>query len=306
MTKMEPKDLPETLKPYDAHGLRLGIRSGRKDATADCIYCGREGKFNILIDKGTFRCAVCNEAGNQYSFIRKLHEESMKLSKESDYTELLADRKLLHVKSLATWGVCKSILNGQWLVPAYGIEGSMNNLYQYVFNGERKLLLPTTTMKHQLLGRNLFDASKPLVYLCEGLWDAMSLWEILGSAKSAEGDSTHVQLMRTSNINSSLLAESNVVGIPGAMVFDSSWCSLFADKTVIFMCQNDHPHLNEKTNKHTPPASYSGMARIAKMLLMYKTPPAGLLYLHWGDNGYDLNSPTGYDIRDLLTHAANT
>lgn len=301
MPKLEIENLPETLKPYGALGLGLEIRSGRKDATADCLFCGREGKLNILIDKGTFRCAVCNKAGNQYSYIRKLHEDSLKATPEKEYETLAAERKLLSGKSLKAWGVCKSILNGKWLLPGYSADGSLNNLYQYIYNGERKLLLPTATMKHQMFGRHLYDDSKPLVYLCEGVWDSISLWEVLGSCKSVEGEG--VSLVRTSNAASSLLSESNVLGIPGAMVFDKSWCSLLSGKTVIFMCQNDHPHKNLKTGEDSPPASYSGMTRIAKMLAAEKSPPNGMLYLYWGENGFDLNFPSGFDVRDDLTHA---
>jgi hypothetical protein len=48
-------------------------------------------------------------------------------------------------------------------------------------------------------------------------------------------------------------------------------------------------------------AGFNGMKRAAGILGLAKSKPSRLLYLHWGDKGYDESRPSGYDVRDVLT-----
>lgn len=296
-TKETQDDTPEPLKPYKSLGLTISHRKGAKDATSDCPFCGRENKFNINVENSKFGCVVCSESGNQYVFIRRIYEASLANTKLEDYRLLREQKHLLSEEVLKDWGVCKSIINGKWLCPGYNEKGTINQLYQYSYNGERWAWFPTGGLAgHSLMGMGKFDPKKPVIGLCEGLWDGAALYEILGLTKSTEEG-----YRPTGSYEASLLADKNILSFPAAKVFKESWLPLFSGAIVVLLAQNDHPKLNEKTGTYSSPASYSGMERIAKLLMGYKDPPAEIRLLHWGEKGYNPDLKSGYDLRDELT-----
>ena len=296
-TETKEDDSLETLKPYKSLGLILSHRKVEKNATADCPFCGRENKLGINVENSKFSCIVCGETGNQYSFISKIHALSMLQTSDNDRTELKNRKSLLSGDTLVDWGVCTSVLTKKWICPGYNEKGSINQLYQYSYVDNRWAWLLTSGLSgHSLMGMGLYDPNKPVVALCEGLWDGTALYEVLGMAKPS--DQGYVP---TGSTESSLLSDKNVLSFPAARVFKEAWLPLFSGRVVILIAQNDHPKLNEKTGTYSPPASYSGMERIAKLMLGYKDPPKEIRLLHWGENGYNPDLKSGYDIRDELT-----
>jgi len=289
-------ETPQYLRPYEFLGLELTYKAGDKDAYADCIYCEREGKMGIKVETGQFRCNVCEEKGNIRVFMQKLQELSFEATTTQDYKELAANRKLYTDETLIHWQLGKSILTGDWLIPGWNVEGKLTGLYRYIKNGDRMMLMPTPTLGHHLLGMNLFDKQCAVLYVCEGSWDSMCLWETLRLAKpSGEG------YVATSNPQASLLADANVIGVPSASVFYENWCDLLGGKTINLMAQNDHERIHSKTKKRIAPASYEGMLKIHKMLLQADHPPESVNMIFWGDKGWTEELPTGYDVRDMIT-----
>ena len=296
-TKASRDDSPEALRVYLFHGLDVQYKRGAKDAVSECPFCGREGKLNINVTSSKFGCVVCGEAGNQYIFLRKLHDLAMKNTPTSDYELLRKDRNLLSADTLIQWGIAKSPINQKWLVPGYNEKGALTNLYQYRFNGERMMLMPTPTVGHAIMGMGQYDAKKPVTVICEGVWDGASLFEILERTESVGED-----YASTEDPSRSLLSDKNVLSIPAALVYKEAWLPLFKGQTVILMAQNDHPHENRMTGTKSAPASYSGMERIARMGLGCKSSkPTEMRLLTWGPEGYDLDLASGYDTRDALT-----
>lgn len=297
---------PNTLRPYIFHGLDLQWRSSDKEALADCPWCGRGRKFSVNIETGMWRCLVCNEGtdngngkefhgGNALIFIRMLWEKSMASTPVEDYKELAANRKLLFFDTLVQAEVCKSITTRDWLVPGFNPEGKMTGLYRYVKGQDRMLLLPTPTFGSHLFGMNLFSAPLQEVYICEGPWDYLALWEVFANTKQGEDG-----FSQTANREHSLLREANVIGVPGCQVMNESWLSLFQDRIVNFMYDNDYPKKHPATGKELPPAGYSAMEAKSKMLSAYKYPPREINFLRWGENGYTPSYPDGHDVRDFL------
>lgn len=283
---------PRGLRPYLFHGLDLNWKDGDEEAWSDCPFCGRESKFFVNTETGQYQCKKCGDAGNVPVFLGKLwglHNEAV------DYADLADDRGLDHSDTLMAWGVCRSVIAGDWLIPAYNEEGKLQQLYKYVKTSERSLLIPTPEMGHKMFGVKLFGKKKSTVYLCEGPWDAMRLWEVLGQTKETEKG--HVG---TANRDRSLLADANVLAVPTCTVFAKEWCLLFADKTVVLCFDTDHPRKHPKTGKMIEPAGLAGMRRVAGILSSAKKPPSEILYHRWGEDGVDLNLPSGYDLRDLL------
>lgn len=295
-------DTPKTLKPYTCHGLDLQWRAGDDQATTDCPFCGRDRKFSVNVETGLYRCFVCDGKGNAYTFLRALHELGYGTTSEAQYADLSTDRKLLEWGTLAAWGVVKSPLTGEWLVPGYGPDGGLNNLYRYSSNkpGGKRLLMGTAEVHHQLFGVPLYDPNKQDVMVAEGPWDAMALWEVLGRCKRA-GDG---RLVPTGNPEASLLASTNVLAVPGCNSFAEVWAGtpLFAGKRVSLLFDSDHPRENPKgSGKLTEPAGYAGARRAAGLLLGAAERPESVGCFNWGDGGYNPVFKSGYDVRDWLT-----
>lgn len=307
MPKVE-SGTPKMLRPYEFHGVHLEWEEGKEEATGDCPWCGREGKFSVLIETGQWRCFVCNEGvdngkvnkgGNAFTFIRMLWEQS--LESTTDYSNLRIHRKLLTDESLRSWGVCKAVLGySNWLIPGFNAEGKLTQLYRYIkdkMSGKFRLI-PTPELGHGLHGMNLFNSDKKEVYLGEGPWDGMAWWEALAGTKRIDGG----KLAITASIENSLLQEANVLATPGCNVFNEGWINLFARKHVYLMYDNDHSKLNR--GKLVESAGYAGMRRVAQLLSRADEPPETIRFLKWGDNGFDRALPTGYDVRDCLAQGA--
>jgi hypothetical protein len=119
---------------------------------------------------------------------------------------------------------------------------------------------------------------------CEGPWDGMAWWETLQAARSA-----------------GLGQRANVLAVPGCSVFNPSWASLLAGKTVVLLFDNDHPR--EHQGRVTK-AGLDGMERVARLLASQEAPPKEIRYIRWGADGYDPELPSGYDVRDWLTQGS--
>ena len=294
------KEEPEGLRVYSFHGLDLQSASNGNESIGTCPFCGREGKFYINVTSSKFRCVVCNHSGNQYVFLRELHKISLQHTQDDDWKELAENRKLIDYTSLKDWGVCKSAITDKWLVPGFNAEGKLNNLYRYDYNSasKRMMLYLTPTLGHQLFGVNLYSPKKSSIYLTEGIWDAVALWEILRTTKYTPEEG----YKPTGNIEASLLSNASVVSIPVAQVFNDDWVTIFSGKDVMLMGQNDHKLI--RNEREIPPASRSGMVKIAHRLQEAKHPPRSIRWLQYGSpetEGIDYNRKHGYDIRDYLS-----
>jgi ribosomal protein L37AE/L43A len=294
--------IPTKLKPYLFHGVELEEHG--EEALADCPFCGREGKFSVRVDTGLWRCVVCAEGnvkggGNPLVFLRKLWEHSA--DQTDDAEELAADRGLLYATTLSVWGLRKSLLTDEWLVPGHTADGRMGQLYRYSQSPDgRMALLATPGLNHHVFGFSpeLFSPRKSDVYVCEGVWDAMAMWEVMRHSKTSDG-----RLVLTSNDAISLAATANVIGVPSCNVFAEPWAAPLAGKRVCLAYDNDHPRLHPRTGDRVTPAAYDGMRRAARLLAASEQPPSEIHYLSWGKPGEDHCPalPPGYDVRDALS-----
>jgi len=284
------KDYPENLRPYVFHGLELDWREGDKQAVADCPWCGREGKYSINVATGKSRCWGCKSDGkkggsNPILFIRQLWEESDKATKPDSYA-LLAKQKGLNPESLMRWGVCKSVLDGSWLVPSYGPDSSLCQLGRYVpVRGGKRILLMTPGLSAGVFGLPFFDPEKSTLYVCEGCWDAIALADALATTKQTDDG-----LKNTANASISLLSNANVLGIPGNSYPFDRYAKQYKGKKVWLMFDSDHPKQGKA------PAGFDGASRLASKM----SGASSVGYLHWGEAGYDPELADGYDVRDCL------
>lgn len=295
-------NLPETLKPYHFHGVKLAYQEGATQVYADCPFCGKAGKMSIQVKTGKWRCYICSEGsenggGNATTFLRSLHKTCSEANESQDYLmrdyeSLRKSRTLLDTSSLTMWGAVKSILKGDWLVPGYNADRKISQLYRYFGKPKRKLMA-TSTIHHGLLLPSNFDPDKEELFVLES-WNAIALWEVMGLVKRTEDG-----LEPTGSVASSLLANANVIGVPGCSTFSDKWASLFAGKRVYFLYDNDHPI--KVNGKEVEPAALKGVKKAVTILSKAETPPESVHYLCWGDKGYDPELPKGYDVRDALS-----
>ena len=278
------KDAPEGLKPYLFHNVELSYSEQSTEATGTCPFCGRDKLF-VSVGEGLFDCKVCGERGNVYTFIRKLHEVS-KERIDSLYAEVAADRGVSEA-TLARWGLVRSAIDDEWLLPGYGMKNGINNLYRWSLVKNKRRLLSTATLSHCLFGIQFWDAAKPLAYVCEGPWDGMAMEEALRSVRLNGG-----KYVRTGDAGMSLYASANVVAVPGCDSFKDDWAKPFEGKIVRLSYDGDHPRKHPKTGELLQPVGLKGMKSAAELL---QSVAKEIEYVEWPSE-----LPDGYDVRDQL------
>lgn len=300
-TKTDGQDV---LRPYKFHGLSLKISGD--EASTKCPFCDREGKFNINTGSGLYRCVVCNEGskkggGNALTFLNKLHAQSLKDTsnhKKKEIESLANNRGIFDTSTLLSWGVCFSTITGIPIIPAYNQDLKLNQVYKYASPepGKKPILMATATLGQGLFGLNLFDPKKPFIYLCEGLWDAMIIWEVLSCTRLTLDDEGKPKYLYTSNAEKALINKCNVIGVPGCGTFSEKWVELFKGKDVFICYDNDHPKVVKDEEKD--PASIVGIRRVVGFMSKPGSTPKSIRYLEWGPGGFTKDLPHGYDIRD--------
>lgn len=281
------------LKLFEFHGLDLRP-AGSNQVVGECPFCGKE-KFHVNESTGLWDCKVCGEKGNNYGFLRALHKAGAEQTSDADLAELAVDRGIVYGESLRAWGVAKSPVTGEWLVPGWGVDGKLNQLYKYVLDGKTKKrrLYASPGIGQYMAGVNLYEPKKPDTILCEGVWDGIALWESLRSAKSVDG-----ALHMTGAESSSLLASVNVLTVPGCQSFPEVWGQLLHGKRVTLMYDSDHPR--QVNGKTIEPAGWLGMKKVAGTLAVSEWKPETVSWLAWGPDGFDPHHESGTDVRDLL------
>lgn len=278
---------PKGLRPFIFHGVDLQHSPGDEQGKGDCPLCGREGKFSVNLESGLWDCKVCGESGNPVKFLQRLWEESA--TTEEQLSQLASEKDVLDPATLLKWGVRVSASSGEWIIPGWGVGGKVTQLYRWTVLGSGKsLMLPTpkvdSEQEHGLFGLNLFDRKRREVYICEGPWDGMVLWELLRF-------------------------KANVIAVPGCNVFLPSWLSVLKDREVSFMYDNDHPLVHPKTGKRQDPGAWRAVKELSAALIGEGHDPSTIRHLRWADGEFDPedadtdhnpNLPHGFDVRDFF------
>jgi hypothetical protein len=295
------KDLPDTLKPYHYHGVELRYKEKEKYAMGDCPWCGGDKKFGVRVESGLWKCWVCadgeKEGGNTVTFVRRLWELSKKQTKMEQYEQYAMEKHICSPQSLIDWGLAWNSLTRHWIAPGFGITKTLSTLY--VLSPFKKpngttimRWLPTPAMGMKIYGLHLFDTKKPVVYVCEGFNDGVALYEVLKAAKVVKE-----QLVLTTSVKESLLADANVIAIPGCGQWQPSWNKLIEGKEVRIMFDNDYP---DPKFPDAFGAGYAGTIRTATLMYHESHKALSVEGLVWGVGGHEKSLPDGYDVRDCL------
>lgn len=289
----EPTELPRNLRPFDFHKIDLGGWQGKDQVPAECPFCG-ELKFSIAAETGLWDCkrASCGKRGNSLTFLRQLWEES--LARTTDWSELWQDRRLLDPGTLIAWGACKSIITGEWLLPAWSPEGKLHQLYRrhkLLERGRWKWnLSPTPGVWKDGDSHGLFGPTAEMIsgkraeegqatFYCEGPWDGMAFWEALRGMGLSDP----------------------IVAVPGANVFKEEWTQPVSGRRAVLLFDSDHPKPNPATSELQAPVGWAGMRRASRAMLSHEAPPSEIDCIWWGEGGFDPQLSNGWDVRDHLS-----
>lgn len=299
---------PSALKPYFQHRVDIEYKGGSQ-AQGECPFCGGGGKFFVGKENGMYSCKSCPAKGNHWTFIRELYKISSRdevFARLQSELEIIAEERRLDVKTLVAWGLTKSAVDQEWMLPSFAPpkpDGTreVNNLYRWSLAKTKggtfkRRLMATAELPAAMFGYQFWDQKKPDVFITEGPWDGMKLWETFRKAKLNESK----ELVRTTDPEKSIYQDCNVLSVPGCETFKEGWEKFLAGKNVMLCYDNDHPRKHPKTGAILPPAGYEGLQKAARRI---RTVARSVGILLWGRDGFDPNLPDGFDVRDLLVGA---
>ena len=257
-------EVPPELKAYAELGFEFSSKSGSTHLATDCPYCGKEKHFFCHRETGQFKCHVCGESGNRYSFLEHMVEQSREAIPADKWHAFCRDRGVPQPAFLS-WKIGFNQITDEWLIPQYNEQGKLANVLRWrgpVEKGQPKAkLFSTSGCKKQLFGvRELIEAPKhSVVWVCAGEWDAIALRWLLRSIGRKDV----------------------VVAVPGESIFKEEWLEWF-DGHEVRLCY-DADEAGDKGSMRASIALHArGQARRVS-------------FLRW-----PLDAPKGFDLRDYI------
>lgn len=240
--------IDERVRAYIQHKV-IFIRKAATELVGHCPFCKKQAHFYVSVETQLFSCKTCGQEGNQDTFLHLMSELYEKQMKKSHKTKLWEDRKI-RPKTFSEWGVGWS--GSFYSIPmAKNPKGKVINIHRYEPGGK---LRSTSNCKLCFMGpKEEYWNNSETLWVCEGEWDAMALWEML----------------RKRGINQ------DVIAAPGTSVCPRNCDFLFSGKDVKVVYDNDK-------------AGVDGMRRVkATMGPVSKS----MQFIHWPssyDQGYDI------------------
>lgn len=239
----------DPLAGFFQHGLHVVSRKDNQ-AIAVCPFCGKE-KFYVNPTNLLWDCKVCGIAGNFNRFMDRKMSEYQRGFVGHPAAALCKNRGL-RIETFQEWGVGWSVANSTYMVPMNGNPKRIcSGIHAYqlgqksrtCIGGKLDLFSPVKT------------PSSNIVWVAEGEWDGMAMWEMLKD----------------------LGRDEQVVASPGAGTFPKANAMMFRGLKVRIVFDNDEP-------------GRKGAIRTGNIL---QGIAQEILYLHWpaGDNlpdGFDV------------------
>ncbi len=239
-----------SLKAFEQHGFISQGETGDQ-AYGICPFCkdGRnENHFYVNRETKQWDCKSCGRSGGFQTFLKEMVKYCQGIFSKDRALELSKERGL-KVETLKEAGVGYNPRTKRYIIPVLAIDGSIWDIR--IFSNKR--LISTQSCKAGLFGWE--NMKGDTIWLCEGEWDAMVMREILKEKK----------------INQTVLSTS-------AGTFKGEWVSLFRDKAVFVIYDNDEP----------------GQQGAIKVFNALNAVADSLKFLNWGSK-----HPSGFDLRDF-------
>lgn len=204
----------------------------------------------------------CNKTGKNGGF-KTWIQEVVKHCRDNigmGMGKLVKDRGLLR-KTIRHHEIGYNEVTDRYIVPIYDGNGdSFSDVKVYDMNAKSKKwkFVSTSGMTNSLYGQHTVKGSNGTIWLCEGEWDAIAMWEILQSV-GLENDIT--------------------LAVSGGTTFKNEWHGIFKDRDVRVLYDHDKTGFRGQNKVHK---SISSLVR-------------SIQYVHWDsiDNVKD-----NFDLRD--------
>ena len=195
------------LKSFSVHGVRFHSSSGN-EAVGTCPFCGKQ-KFYANHRNRAWDCKVCGKQGGLNTFLAEMMTEVYIKQANRKVLGRLARNRGIRRKTLMAYNVGFDGIK-TYMIPIV-IDGKTVDIRRYELDGK----LRSTAGAH---GPVLIKHGKSRrLWLCEGEWDGMVVWEAL---QSRELDDT-------------------VVAVTGALQFPSRMAPIAQGKTVYMVFDYD-------------------------------------------------------------------
>jgi hypothetical protein len=217
-----------------------------------CPFCGKDKHFyyNVLSENKTWDCKSCGRSGGYKTFLQQM----VSLCKKTNKNKILSLNRHISSDTLDSVNIGYHELTKQYIIPIYSID-KKEILNIKLYDGETMRNLAGCTSNMYILQDDIFTKSD--IMICEGEWDTLVIYEI-------------INILKLKNVG--------VVGVPGAGVFKTEFMSLFTDKNIYLLYDND------EAGKNGAEKAVKLLSSIVRTILKIKWP-----------EGFD----AGFDIRDL-------
>lgn len=177
--KYDSKNLSNYGKGFSQHGVSISSENDSQ-YIGNCPFCHTIDHFYIGKETGLWDCKRCGDSGNYNQFLEARHMEYRKRL-DSQAVRRLAAHRGLKPQTISAWGVGYS--GDFYAIPVNGgLSRKLTDIKRYYLGHSS---LSTSACVHSFMSHQTkFDSSR--VWLCEGEWDGMALFEILRGNKIRE------------------------------------------------------------------------------------------------------------------------
>lgn len=235
------------------------------------VFSGKD-KFYVNPETKMWDCKNSGQKGGYQQFLRQVYDMSVANFKGDRISWLKRNRGLSRV-TLKHHGIGWNPHNETYVIPIW--DATNDKLWDLrIFSSKNKKIMGSAGSTTGLYGWDVLQKFDR-IWLVEGEWDKMAMWEIL---------------YRTDR-----LKDEAVVSVPGAGVFKTEWHALFNNK-VVFNCYDaDRTKVINKIKR--PGAGPTGTMKVMKALTNVAKE---IKFVNWPGDSDD-----GYDIRDLLNDTSD-
>ena len=236
-------------KAYVMHGF---IPEGENEdhIFGRCPFCGKSQKMYVNKKSKAWDCKGCSKSGGFITFLSKITELSEKHFKGAHAIKLAKSRGV-KLATLRAFNIGFNPITGRFCFPTYELNGSRISDVRIYGNSR---LMSTHGCKATLFNMPALALKNVnTIWICEGEWDGMALYEIMNSLDKKD----------------------IVVSVPGAGSFKADWITLFRGKKIRVLYDNDFP----------------GRKGCNKVFNFLRGVAQELLFLHWDTkrkDGFDV------------------
>jgi len=244
----DSRRVPRFIKGFAQHGVELEDGQGG-NAKGTCPFCGKEKKITVSEKTGVWRCFSCNRKGNFDQFLGE-RSELYREAFVGSVVRTLARHRGLKPSTFKAWGVGWSPAKEFYSIPMQGNPTeTVTDIHRYFLRLKKGP--GTSGGRHSFIAPLKMTGLGPL-YICEGEWDGMAMWECLRVEKE-KGD---------------------VLALPGAGNMPKHLTDILKGRHVVVLSDNDEP----------------GRRGAYRLLGLIEGSARGVKWLKWPDGlpeGYD-------------------